>query len=46
MRGAIGQQLGKSKRILNPLRKSLSPLSRFNFGILAALRYAHDWQAA
>lgn len=43
--GAIGQQLGKDEDLLTPLRESLNPLSRFNFGNLSALRYARDWQA-
>lgn len=45
MLGAIGQQLGLPQRRLAPLRKSLNPLTRFDFGILAALSYARDWQA-
>lgn len=43
--GAIGQQLGKDDTLLNSLRESLNPLSRFDFGILAALRLAQAWQA-
>lgn len=43
--GAIGQQLGKPERKLAPLRDGLHPLSRFDFGILAALTYAASWQA-
>jgi len=45
MFGAIGQQLGKPARKLAELRKGLNPLSRFEFGILAALEYAAQWQA-
>ncbi len=44
MLGAIGQELGKL-RTLTPLRDSLNPLSQFDFGILAALAYAKEWQA-
>ena len=35
MLGAIGQQLGQPESRLSALRKSLNPLSRFDFGILA-----------
>jgi hypothetical protein len=43
MLGAIGQQLGKNPIALNKLRASLNPLSRFSFGLLSGLRYAHNW---
>jgi hypothetical protein len=45
MLGAIGQQLGKPAKWLHQLRASLNPLSRFDFGILAALEHASEWQA-
>jgi hypothetical protein len=45
MLGAIGQQLGYPERRLSALRKSLNPLSRFDFGTLAALEHAREWQA-
>ncbi|MEX2560398.1 MAG: hypothetical protein WD403_10815 [Pirellulales bacterium] len=45
MLGAIGEQLGKSERALKSLRASLNPLSRFDFGNLSELSYAHQWQA-
>ncbi len=45
MLGAIGQQIGQPESVLAPLRESLNPLSRFEFGILAALTYARRWQA-
>jgi hypothetical protein len=45
MLGAIGQQIGVSASRLSELRKSLNPLSRFDFGSLAALRHAQQWQA-
>ena len=45
MIGAIGQQLGKNRRAMRRLRNSLNPFSRFDFGLLAGLRYARDWQA-
>jgi hypothetical protein len=45
MLGAIGQQLGQPGSRLSVLRKSLNPLSRFDFGDLAALEHARQWQA-
>jgi hypothetical protein len=45
MLGAIGRQLGRPDTRLSALRKSLNPLSRFDFGILAALEHAREWQA-
>jgi hypothetical protein len=45
MLGAIGEQLGQPENCLAELRESLNPLSRFDFGILAALSYARRWQA-
>jgi len=45
MLGAIGEQLGQPESVLAELRASLNPLSRFDFGILAALAYARRWQA-
>jgi hypothetical protein len=45
MIGAIGQQLGKNRGALRRLRHSLNPFSRFEFGLLAGLRHARDWQA-
>jgi hypothetical protein len=45
MIGAIGQQLGHSDSRLSVLRKSLNPLSRFDFGSLAVLEHAREWQA-
>lgn len=45
MLGAIGQQLGRPARQLETLRRSLNPLSRFDFGKLAALEHSRDWQA-
>jgi len=45
MLGAIGQQLGQPDRRLSALRKSLNPLSRFDFGSLAVLEHAREWQA-
>lgn len=45
MLGAIGEELDMPARHLNRLRKSLNPLSRFDFGNLRSLRRAEDWQA-
>lgn len=45
MLGALGQQAGAPPDALRRLRESLNPLSRFDFGALAALRYAREWQA-
>ena len=45
MLGAIAQQIGFPESVLNKLRESLNPLSRFDFGILNALEYADEWQA-
>jgi hypothetical protein len=45
MLGAIGQQLGKPKAGLARLRANLNPFSRFDFGTLAGLAHAKDWQA-
>jgi len=45
MLGALGQQLGKDLKSLEKLRASLNPLSRFDFGLLAGLRFAREWQA-
>lgn len=45
MIGAIGEQLGRKRAALHRLRDSLNPFSRFDFGLLAGLRHAHNWQA-
>jgi DNA-binding Lrp family transcriptional regulator len=45
MLGAIGQQLSKPDSRLSALRKSLNPLSRFDFGSLVVLEHAREWQA-
>ena len=45
MLGALGEQLGKNPKALQKLRTSLNPLSRFDFGPLAGLRFARHWQA-
>ena len=44
MLGAIGQQLGQPRSRLSSLRKSLNPLSRFDFGRLAVVEHAREWQ--
>ena len=43
--GAIGQELGKPQSRLLGLKKDLNSLSRFDFGLLAVLRHAGEWQA-
>jgi hypothetical protein len=45
MIGAVGERLGKNPEALRRLRNSLNPFSRFDFGLLAGLRHARDWQA-
>jgi hypothetical protein len=45
MIGALGEQLGKNRAALRRLHDSLNPFSRFDFGLLARLRYARNWQA-
>jgi hypothetical protein len=45
MLGALCEQLNASTRIVNKLRKSLNPLSTFDFGILSILPNAKEWQA-
>ena len=45
MIGAIGEQLGRNRAALRRLRASLNPFSQFDFGLLAGLQYARNWQA-
>lgn len=45
MLGALGEELSMPPQTLRRLRKSLNPLSRFDFGCLTSLRHASDWQA-
>jgi hypothetical protein len=45
MLGAIAEQLGQPAEALQQLRGTLNPLSRFDFGLLAALAHAREWQA-
>lgn len=45
MLGAIGQSLGLRTSTLRRLRESLNPTSRFDFGVLADLPHAAEWQA-
>jgi hypothetical protein len=45
MLGALGQQLKKHDKSLRRLRSSLNPFSRFDFGMLAGLPHAREWQA-
>ena len=43
--GALGSELGTSRASLQKLRQTLNPLSKFDFGMLSALRHALEWQA-
>ena len=45
MLGAIGEQLGQPESNLVILAKTLSPHTRFDYGILFALAYSRDWLA-
>jgi hypothetical protein len=45
MIGAIGEHLRKNCAALRRLHHSLNPFSRFDFGLLAGLRHARNWQA-
>ncbi len=45
MLGALGELLGVSQKAIQRLRLSLNTLSRFDFGLLAALPNAYLWQA-
>jgi hypothetical protein len=43
--GALGERMGKKPAMLNKLRNSLNPLSRFDFGQFIALPTAKHWYA-
>jgi hypothetical protein len=43
--GAIGEQIGRRRVVIDRLRDSLNPLSRFDFGLLVGLPSARQWQA-
>jgi hypothetical protein len=45
MLGALGEQAGAPAAALQALRKSLNPISRFDFGLLSGLPNASEWQA-
>jgi hypothetical protein len=45
MLGALLEDLKLPKRLWQPLRESLNPLSRFEFGPFRELENAKDWQA-
>jgi hypothetical protein len=45
MLGALGQKAGVRDNLLDALRHSLNPLSRFDFGALRVLAHAREWQA-
>lgn len=43
--GALAEELGRDPVTLRRLRRSLNPLSRFEFGQFASLTHACEWQA-
>jgi hypothetical protein len=43
--GALGEQLGVNRKKIGELRRSLNPLSKFDFGVFAGMPNAQDWQA-
>lgn len=45
MLGALGEELDMPPRLLDRLKKSLNPLSRYDFGRLSSLPNAREWQA-
>lgn len=45
MLGAFGEHLNAPPPLLKTLRRSLNPLSRYDFGVLAVLPTASRWQA-
>lgn len=45
MLGALGQEMRVNPTAVERLRRSLNPLSRFEFGQLRQLRHAREWQA-
>lgn len=42
---ALGEEIGVKPALLEPLRASLNPLSRFDFGVFSGLPNAARWQA-
>lgn len=45
MLGALGEKLNKPDQVLQKLKESLNPLSKFDFGNLSELQNASNWQA-
>lgn len=43
--GALGELLRAKHKTLEQLRRSLNPLSRFDFGVFVSLPHARAWQA-
>jgi hypothetical protein len=43
--GALGENLRADAKALNRLRRSLNPLSKFDFGLFAVMPNAKTWQA-
>ena len=45
MLGALGEQAGAPRGSVEALRKSLNPISKFDFGLLSSMPNAKGWQA-
>jgi hypothetical protein len=43
--GALAEQLGKRSGATERLRRSLNPLSRFDFGVFSGMHNAPQWQS-
>ena len=43
--GALGEEMGADQKTLDRLRRSLNPLSKFDFGIFSGIATARAWQA-
>jgi hypothetical protein len=43
--GALAERLGKRSGTTERLRRSLNPLSRFDFGVFSGMRNAAQWQS-
>ena len=43
--GALGERMDADKKVVARLKKSLNPLSRFDFGIFSDVANARQWQA-
>ena len=43
--GALGEMMKRDRKTLERLRRSLNPLSKFDFGIFTSMPNAKAWQA-